>query len=78
MNILIVLKRFIEDKLCDRKYFYSSIKDKKTVDDGKTSDGHISIEDYFTCEKNCTCSKYYELDPCHYFSAAGLSWNAIL
>ena len=25
-----------------------------------------------------TCLKYYELHPCHYFSAPGLSWNAIL
>ena len=25
-----------------------------------------------------TCSKYYELDPCHYFSSPGLSWDAIL
>ena len=25
-----------------------------------------------------TCLKYYELDPCHYFSAPGLSWDAIL
>ena len=25
-----------------------------------------------------TCLKYYELDPCHYFSAPGLSWNAML
>ena len=25
-----------------------------------------------------TCLKYYELDPCHYFSATGLSWHAIL
>ena len=52
MNIWIVLKRFTEDKLCDRKYVYSLIKDKKAVDDGKISDGNISIEDYFTCEKN--------------------------
>ena len=22
--------------------------------------------------------KYYDLDPCHYFSAPGLSWDAIL
>ena len=22
--------------------------------------------------------KYYGLDPCHYFSAPGLSWNAML
>ena len=25
-----------------------------------------------------TCVKYYSLDPCHYFSAPGLSWDAIL
>ena len=24
------------------------------------------------------CLKYYNLDPCHYFSAPGLSWDAIL
>ena len=25
-----------------------------------------------------TCLKYFRLDPCHYFSAPGLSWDAIL
>ena len=25
-----------------------------------------------------TCLKYYGLDPCYYFSAPGLSWNAML
>ena len=25
-----------------------------------------------------TCFKYYGLDPCHYFSAARLSWDAML
>ena len=25
-----------------------------------------------------TCLKYYELDPCHYFNAPGLSWDAML
>ena len=25
-----------------------------------------------------TCMKYYELDPCHYFSSPGLSWDALL
>ena len=24
------------------------------------------------------CLKYYELDPCHYFSSPGLSWDAML
>ena len=103
-------KRFNEEKLCARKYFYSSTKKRKIDDDGKISDGHISIKDYLTCEKtwnkfkmkymggyndHClkkdvllledvfekfikTCLKYYELDPCHYFSSPGLSWDAML
>ena len=25
-----------------------------------------------------TCLKYYGLDPCHYFSVPGLSWDAML
>ena len=24
------------------------------------------------------CLKFYKLDPCHYFSSAGLSWDAML
>ena len=44
-------KRFNEDKLCARKYFYSSTKDKKTSEDGKISDRHVSIEDYMVFEK---------------------------
>ena len=103
-------KRFNEDKLCARKYFYSSTKDKKISEDGKISDSHVSIEDYMACEKIWdkfkmrkmgdyhdhylkkdvllladvfekfidTCLKYYRLDPCHYFSAPGLSWDAML
>ena len=103
-------KRFNEEKLCARKYFYSSTKKGKIDDDGKISDGHISIKDYLTCEKIWnkfkiknmgdyhdhyfkkdvllladlfekfikTCLKYYELDPCHYFSSPGLSWDAML
>ena len=34
-------KRFNEEKLPARKYFYSSIKDGKTGDDDKISDGHV-------------------------------------
>ena len=44
-------KRFNEDKLCGRKYFFSSTKDRKTSEDGKISVGHVSIEDYMVCEK---------------------------
>ena len=24
-----------------------------------------------------TCLKFYRLDPCHYFSSPGLSWDAV-
>ena len=44
-------KRFNEEKLCARKYFFSSTKKGKINEDGKISDGHISIEDYLTGEK---------------------------
>ena len=44
-------KRFNEEKLPARRYFYSSIKDGKIGDDGKISDSHISVKDYLTLEK---------------------------
>ena len=44
-------ERFKENKLLVRKCFYSSTKDGKIGDDGKKSDGHISLKDYLTCEK---------------------------
>ena len=45
-------KRFNEEKLCARRYFFNSTKKGKIDEDGKISDGHISIEDYLTYEKN--------------------------
>ena len=44
-------KRFNEDKLPARKYFFSSTKKGKIDNDVKISDGHISIKDYMACEK---------------------------
>ena len=103
-------ERFNEKKLPARKYFYSSAKDRKIGDDGKISDGQISLKDYLACEKIWyksdikdmddyhdyylkkdillfadafekfigTCLNIYGLDPCHYFSSPGLSWDAML
>ena len=45
-------ERFNEEKLPAEKYCYSSTKDGKIGDDGKISDGHISVKDYLTCEKS--------------------------
>ena len=44
-------ERFNEEKLPARKYFFSSTKKGKIDDDGKISDGHITLKDYLTCEK---------------------------
>ena len=44
-------KKFDEDKLPARKYFFSSTKKGKIYNDGKISNGHISIKDYLTCKK---------------------------
>ena len=103
-------KKFDQDKLPARKYFFSSTKKVKIDNDGKISNGHISIKDYLTREKIWnkfdmknmsdyhdhyfkkdvllladvferfidTCLKFYGLDPCHYFSSPGLSWDAML
>ena len=94
----------------DKRYFYSSVKDGTTGDNGKKLDGHISDKDYLTCKKIWnefnmkkmgdyrdhylkkdillladvslnfidTCLKFYRVDPSHYFSSPGLSWDAIL
>ena len=50
-------QRFDEEKLPDRKCFYSSTSDERTDDDdddddddGKKPGGHISFEDYLMCK----------------------------
>ena len=102
-------ERFNEEKLPARN-FYGSTKNGKISDDGKISDGHVSVNDYLMCEKIwdkfdmknmgdyhdqylkkdvllsadvfekfiAMCLKFYGLDPCHYFSFPGLSWDAML
>ena len=49
-------ERFNKEKLPDKKYFYSSIKDGK-IGDAKMSDGHIDVNDYLTCTKTCDKSE---------------------
>ena len=46
-------KTFAEEKLPDRKYFYSSLKDGTTGDNDEKlyGHGHISYEEYLKCEK---------------------------
>ena len=44
-------KRFNEEKLPDKKCFYSFVKDGTTDDNGEKLDRHISDEDYLACKK---------------------------
>ena len=44
-------ERFGEEKLPDKKCFYSSIKERTTGDNGEKLDGHISGKYYLTCNK---------------------------
>ena len=44
------VKRFSEEKLPNKEWFYRSVKDGTTNDNGKLN-GHISDEDYLTCNK---------------------------
>ena len=57
-------ERFNEEKLPARRYFFSSTKKGKPGDDDKTSDSHISVKDYLTCEKNC--DKFNMKNMCDY------------
>ena len=41
-------KRFNEEKWPKEEYFYNSVKDGATGDNGKKLDGHINGEDYLT------------------------------
>ena len=41
----VLIERFNEEKFPARKYFYSSTKDGNIGDDGKISDGHVSVKD---------------------------------
>ena len=41
-------ERFNEEKMPAGNYFYSSAMNEKIGDDGKISDGHISVKDYLT------------------------------
>ena len=46
-----IFKRFIEEKLPDKKFFYSFAKDRRNCEYGEKLDGHISNEYYLTCKK---------------------------
>ena len=55
-------KRFNEEKLPDKEYFYRSVKHGKTGENVEKLDGHISDEEYLTCKKVWDVFKIKNLD----------------
>ena len=58
-------ERFNEKRLPARKYFFSSTKKGKIGDDGKISDGYISLKDYLICEKTWDKFEMKNMDDYH-------------
>ena len=103
-------KRFSEEKVPNKKYFYSTIKYGTTDENGKKLDNHIRNKNYLMWKKIWNkfnmknigdyhdhylkkdvllladifenfidrCLKFYKINPCHYISSQGLSWDAML
>ena len=61
-------ERFNEKKIACQNIFLQLHKGWKNGDDGKISDGHISVKNYLTCEKICDKFEMKNMDDyhCHY------------
>ena len=86
-------KKFNETELPSKNKFFSSLKNEgiseKDYSKAKNVSNTFKIKtlgeyhdlylkaDVFEKFIN-TCLNYYGLDPCHYFSSLGLSWDAML
>ena len=63
--------------VCERIWDRFNMKNMRDYHDHYLQKDVLLLADVF--EKFIsTCLKYYELDPCYYFSALGLSWDAML
>ena len=58
-------KRFNEQKLPNKECFYSSLKDGTISDSGEKLDGHVSNEDYLTCEAIWNEFNMENMGDCH-------------
>ncbi|XP_068707842.1 uncharacterized protein [Montipora foliosa] len=74
------------EKLPPKEEFYSILNDEDITDDlknmGEYHDLYLKsdillLADVFENFRR-TCLEYYKLDPCHYFSSPGLSWDSML
>ena len=52
-------ERFSEKKLPDKEYFYGSLKDGATGDNGEKLDDHVSDKEYLPSKKLCIKHEKY-------------------
>ena len=62
---------------CEIICYTSEIKNMGDYNNHYLKDDVLLSADVFQ-KFNGTCLKFYGLDPCHYFSFPGLSWDAML
>ena len=73
-----------DEHICDTQYLHAIEiwKAFKMEDMGEYNDLYLGSDVLLLADvfKNFrkTCMQYYRLDPCHYFTSPGLSWDAML
>ena len=84
-------EKFDETQLPNKEDFFSIMNNEHISDEeykhelksmGEYHDLYLKsdillLADVFENFRN-TCLQYYKLDPCHYFTSPGLSWDAML
>ena len=77
-------KILIDERVTDKEYEHAknvwnvfNIKTMGEYHDLYLESDILLLSDVFENFRN-TCMQYYELDPCHYFTSPGLSWDAML
>ena len=75
-------EKFNQMELPTKDQLYSVLNDQHITDDEYDHDLYLGgdvllLADVFESFRR-TCLQYYKLDPCHYFTSPGLSWDAML
>ena len=76
---------YLKDECTSEKYYLHAVNIWNILERKTMGDYHdlylktdvLLLADVFERFVN-TCLEYYRLDPCHYFSSPGLSWDAML
>ena len=69
--------KFNETKLPNKEDFYSILSNENISVDQYNHVYILLLADVFENFRK-TCLQYDQLDPCHYFTSPGLSWDSVL